>query len=166
MSTRSIEKIRKHGREPIVTGIYPLSAICASKKGGDEEDKVIPVMSAKISAGEPVEVTAEIEEYTDIPFSLFSHIDDSYIVQVQGNSMTGANIEDGDLLLVDASIAAESGNIVVVRLNSEMTVKRLVKKSAKILLVPENPNYEPINVTSEDELDIFGVVTRIIKEPV
>lgn len=152
--------------EPAVTGVYPLSAICASKKNESSDDKVVPVMSAKISAGEPTETTSEIENYANFPFSLFSRIDDSYIVQVQGSSMIGANIEDGDLLLVDSSLIPENGSIVVVQINGEKTVKRLVKKEAKVLLVPENPKYNPIDVTSEDELDIFGVVTRIIKEPI
>lgn len=154
----AVVKSNKERSEPAVRSMCSLSVICS-----EEYIKDIPVMSAKVSAGEPTEVGDDIESYNQFPFDLFSKVSDSYIVQVQGNSMIDANIEDGDFLLVDQSLAAENGHIVIVKINGEMTVKRFVRHDDSVSLIPENSDYESIEATKEDELNIFGVVTRVIK---
>jgi len=84
------------------------------------------------------------------------------MVRVQGDSMVGASINDGDLLIVDRSITPGNGSIVVAAVDGEFTVKRLEKLRSKIRLLPENPRFEPIEFKDEQELQIWGVVTSVI----
>ncbi len=84
-----------------------------------------------------------------------------YLLQVRGNSMTGAGILDGDLLAVHKTTEARSGQIVVARIEDEVTVKRLRRKGARIELVAENPDYEPIVVNGA--LAIEGLAVGLIR---
>ncbi|WP_312466136.1 S24 family peptidase, partial [Atlantibacter hermannii] len=79
-----------------------------------------------------------------------------------GDSMIEAGISDGDLLVVDSSRTAEHGDIVIAAVGGEFTVKRLQLRPT-VQLNPMNSAYSPIYVGSEDTLDVFGVVTYIIK---
>ena len=76
--------------------------------------------------------------------------------------MTGAGIGNGDLLVVDRSRKPAHGDIVIAAIDGEFTVKRL-QLHPILMLVPENNSYAPIKINSEDTLDIFGVVTFIVK---
>jgi DNA polymerase V len=84
-------------------------------------------------------------------------------MRVSGNSMLGAGINDKDVIIVDRSKEALPGKIVVAVLDGELTVKRLEKSRNGYVLVPENPQYQPITVQSEQELVIWGVVTGIVR---
>ena len=77
-------------------------------------------------------------------------------------SMINAGIHDGDLLVVDRSIEPQVGKIVIAAIQHELTVKRYVKKDGKVYLAPENDDYEPILVSEEDEVHIWGVVTNVV----
>jgi DNA polymerase V len=83
----------------------------------------------------------------------------TYAVNVAGDSMEGAGIYDGDILLVDCSLPAHDGDIVIAIVNAEMTVKRLRQPHASTpYLQPENPRYPNIRISEGSELDIWGVV--------
>ena len=82
-------------------------------------------------------------------------------MRVAGDSMIGAGIFDGDLLVVDRSIEAQSGDIVVAVLNGEFTIKRYRRNGSTIELVPENTKYRKITLSEGMELEIWGVVTAI-----
>jgi repressor LexA len=84
-----------------------------------------------------------------------------YLLQVRGNSMTGAGILDGDLLAVHRTAEARSGQIVVARIEDEVTVKRLRRKGGRIELVAENPDYAPIVV--DGPLAIEGLAVGLIR---
>ncbi|ECY8309256.1 DNA polymerase V subunit UmuD, partial [Salmonella enterica subsp. enterica serovar Ohio] len=86
----------------------------------------------------------------------------TYFVKATGDSMIEAGISDGDLLVVDSSRNADHGDIVIAAIEGEFTVKRLQLRPT-VQLIPMNGAYRPIPVGSEDTLDIFGVVTFIIK---
>ena len=86
----------------------------------------------------------------------------TYYVRVLGDSMTNAGITSGSLLIVDKSIEASNGKIVVAFLDKEFTVKRIKKIKNKIYLKAENTGYEDIEITSEMNFEIFGVVTHSI----
>ena len=77
--------------------------------------------------------------------------------------MTGAGINNGDLLVVDRSLEAKSGSIVVAVVNGELTVKRLQIDRKRIRLAPENPSYRPIEIKEFSELVIWGVVAHVIR---
>ncbi len=83
-------------------------------------------------------------------------------MRVEGDSMLGAGIHNGDLLVVDRSLTPTNQKVVVAVIDGEFTVKRFVKKDAKVLLVAENENYKPIEVTSEMDFQVWGVVTWVI----
>ena len=76
--------------------------------------------------------------------------------------MTNAGIHNDDLLIVDKAESATSGKIVIAVINGEMTVKRLMKQDQRVYLQPENPAYEPIEITAEQDFAIWGVVTTVI----
>jgi DNA polymerase V len=77
--------------------------------------------------------------------------------------MSGAGIFPGDILVVDRSLTPADGDIVVAAVQGEFTVKTLVLRHRNIMLRSENPDYEPIRIGSEEELEIFGVVTSVVR---
>jgi repressor LexA len=106
----------------------------------------IPIIG-RVAAGDPVLAEAHIEDYCDLPTSFFKpHAD--YFLTVAGDSMIDVGILDGDLLAVHSTPVAKNGDIVVARIEDEVTVKRLRRTNQKHLvqLLPENPDYEPIKV--------------------
>lgn len=87
----------------------------------------------------------------------------TFFMQVRGDAMIGAGIYDGDIVIVDRSLKAISGKIVIAMLNGEMLIRRLEKTFNKIRLVPETPRLSPIEVDlSGNEFAIWGVVTYCI----
>jgi DNA polymerase V len=76
--------------------------------------------------------------------------------------MTGAGINSGDILIVDRSVTAVNNSIIVAVLNGDFTVKRLVKRGSSAYLLPENPAYEPIEIKSGSEFEVWGVVMHVI----
>lgn len=94
---------------------------------------------------------------------LIQHKDSTFFVRAKGQSMTGAGIFDGDLLVVDKSLNPKSGDIVIAVLDGDLTVKRLSIISGKVSLKPENPRFKDIEFKDEQELQIWGVVTSTTK---
>lgn len=86
-----------------------------------------------------------------------------YALRVDGLSMLGANISDGDYVLVRQQSIAQHGEIVVARVNDKATLKRLYAQGDKVELRAENPDYQPIEVSLEDDFRILGKVLRILK---
>lgn len=114
-----------------------------------------------VAAGSPLLAVENQRGKIQIPPNLFSARAD-YLLQVRGNSMTGAGILDGDLLAVHRTVDARSGQIVVARLGDEVTVKRLKRRGGRIELLAENPDYPPIVVN--DPLVIEGLVVGLIRD--
>jgi repressor LexA len=113
-----------------------------------------------VAAGSPLLAVENERGRLQIDPRLFTPRAD-YLLQVRGNSMTGAGILDGDLLAVHKTTEAKSGQIVVARIEDEVTVKRLRRKGARIELVAENPDYEPIVVNGA--LTIEGLAVGLIR---
>jgi len=114
-----------------------------------------------VAAGSPLLAVENQRGKIPIPPNLFSPRAD-YLLQVRGNSMTGAGILDGDLLAVHRTGDARSGQIVVARLGDEVTVKRLKRRGGRIDLLAENPDYPPIVVNGP--LVIEGLVVGLIRD--
>ena len=114
-----------------------------------------------VAAGSPLLAEENQRGKIQIPPTLFSPRAD-YLLQVRGNSMTGAGILDGDLLAVHRTEEARSGQIVVARLEDEVTVKRLRRRGGRIELLAENPDYAPIVVNGP--LAIEGLVVGLIRD--
>jgi len=122
----------------------------------------LPYVTSYISAGFPSPADDHVDQTLDLHEYLVKHPAATFFVRVEGESMTGAGIFHGDLLVVDRSLTARDGSIVIAVVNGELTVKRLRKEKTMIRLVAENPAYTPIVITEETELVIWGVVTSVI----
>jgi DNA polymerase V len=88
----------------------------------------------------------------------------TFYARVSGESMQGAGLDDGDLLVIDRSLEPEDNKIAVCFIDGEFTVKRLKVEKDCVYLKPENPKYQPIKVTEDNELIIWGVVTYVVKK--
>ncbi|EPM3800222.1 translesion error-prone DNA polymerase V autoproteolytic subunit [Salmonella enterica subsp. enterica serovar Uganda] len=122
----------------------------------------LPFFSYLVPCGFPSPAADYIEQRIDLNELLVSHPSSTYFVKATGHSMIDAGINDGDLLVVDSSRTAEHGDIVIAAVDGEFTVKRLQLRPT-VQLNPMNSAYSPIIVGSEDTLDVFGVVTFIVK---
>ena len=124
------------------------------------EQKVwIQVCGWKVPAGFPSPAADHTRKRIDLNEHLIRNGDTTFVFKVKGDSMMDIGIYEGDALLVDRSIDARHGNIVLAVLNNEFTVKRLHKRGGVIKLVPENPRYPTITVKEGEEFNVWGVVT-------
>ncbi len=122
----------------------------------------LPVVG-QVAAGEPILADQHIEGYVDLPGNFFSPGAD-YFLRVRGDSMCKAGILDGDLLAVHRDAEARNGQIIVARLDQEVTVKRYERKRNTVRLLPENDEYEPIVVDlNEQSLVIEGHAVGVIR---
>ena len=87
----------------------------------------------------------------------------TFYARAKGNSMTGAGIDDGDILVIDRSLEPKNNKIAVCYIDGEFTVKRIKIEKDCIYLIPENSDYNPIKVTEENDLIIWGIVTYVLK---
>ena len=125
---------------------------------------MFPLFLSKISAGFPSPADDMIEDTIDLNEYLISNKAATYLVQVTGDSMIGAAICEGDILIVDASLKPSDQKIVVASVEGEFTVKRYCVKKNKVFLKAENENYEDIEINPEDELKILGVVVGVVRK--
>lgn len=122
-----------------------------------------PYFEGGISAGFPSPADDFKEDRISLDRELINDPDATFFARVNGDSMQGAGMDDGDLLVIDRSIEAYDGSIAVCFVEGEFTVKRIKKEKDKIFLMPENPKYEPIEISGDKILNIWGVVTNIVK---
>jgi DNA polymerase V len=122
-----------------------------------------PLVLHNAPAGFPSPADDYIENTLDLNEYLIDNPVATFMMRVSGNSMLGAGINDKDVIIVDRSKEALPGKIVVAVLDGELTVKRLEKSKNGYVLVPENPDFQPIMVEDEQELVIWGVVTGIVR---
>jgi len=122
-----------------------------------------PLFGHKVKAGFPSPADDFVEAWLDLNEHLIEHRDATFFLQVSGDSMTGAGIQEGNLLVVDRSLEARHGDIVIAVIDNELTIKRLEKRRGKIRLIAENPAYAPIELQDGQELIIWGVVTSVIQ---
>ncbi len=122
-----------------------------------------PLLLSRVPAGFPSPAEDYIEGALDLNEHLIAHREATFFMRVKGHSMTGAGIADGDLLVVDRSIEAGHGDIVVAVIDSELTVKRLWRRGDRVRLLAENPAFAPIDLKDGQELAVWGVVTSIVR---
>ena len=117
-----------------------------------------------ISAGFP----SPADDFKEIRISLDKELvknkEATFYARVDGDSMIGAGLEDGDLLVIDRSLNSENGKIAVCLIDGDFTVKRIKKEKEKLYLLPENKKYKPIEIKEENELIIWGIVEYVIKK--
>ncbi|WP_409069503.1 S24 family peptidase [Clostridium sp. FAM 1755] len=127
----------------------------------DDELVKIPVFN-DIAAGEPILMNPCIEGEFNIPKHWVRRSNECFILKVKGDSMIGANIEDGDHVVIKRQQMAENRDIVAVNLDGSATLKRLLIKKSRAILMPENKKFKPIEIP-EEGASIIGVAVGIIK---
>lgn len=127
----------------------------------DNEVKQIPMYS-DIAAGEPIYINDELESNFYIPNFWLRGMSDCFILKVKGDSMIGADINDGDFVVIQKQYSAQNGDIVAADLDGSATLKRLSIKKDRVMLLPENEKYKPIAM-NEDNSSILGIAIGIIK---
>jgi repressor LexA len=129
------------------------------------EDPGLPVVG-RVAAGEPILAEQHIEDYQQLEPGLFRPRAD-YLLRVHGDSMKDAGILDNDLLAVHSTQQAENGQIVVARIDEEVTVKRFRRRGSIVRLLPENPDYEPIRIDLKDQpLVIEGLAVGVLRKEI
>jgi repressor LexA len=140
-------------------GIVPLGRTKVRKETTANR---IPVIG-RVTAGSPILAVENREEDMSIDAAAFQPCPD-YILRVEGDSMVGAGIHDGDLLLVHKTPEASNGQIVVARIGDEVTVKRLRRRGRSVYLDPENASYQPIQVRRDEDFAIEGIGVGVIRQ--
>lgn len=130
----------------------------------DERPQILalPLFSDFVPCGFPSPAQDYVERSIDLNELMIQHPSATYFVKASGDSMTCAGIDEGDLLVVDSSRKAKQGDIVIAAVDGEFTVKYL-QLYPQVMLKPANKAYTPITIAGEDKLEIFGVVTYIVK---
>lgn len=126
----------------------------------------LPVLDTPAFAGFPSPANDYIAHRLDLNDFLIAHPSATYYMRVAGQSMIGAGILDQDYLIVDRAVAPFSGAIVVAVLEDIFTVKRFYQQGRYMELRPENTAYQPIQITGDMELTIWGVVTGVFRKTV
>ena len=121
----------------------------------------LPLYLCRVPAGFPSAADDFVESQIDLNEWLISNRLATYIVRVEGDSMSG-EFHSGDRLIVDRSLEPRHKDVVIACVGGEMTVKRLMVEDGRRLLVAENPDFPPIEVNGDEELIVWGVVTHSI----
>jgi len=129
-----------------------------------EKGSEIPLYSSRPSAGFPAPGDDQVERVLDINDLVVQNPSSTFFVRVEGDSMIGAGIFSGDVLVIDRSKDAKEGVIVVAAVNGEMVVKRLSLTHEGMVLVSENEEYAPIVVGEDEDCTVWGVVVGSVRQ--
>jgi DNA polymerase V len=122
----------------------------------------LPLFSTQVEAGFPSVADDHIEQTLDLQRYLIPRPAATFFVKAKGESMVGAGIFPGDLLIVDKSLQAKSGSIIIALYQGEFTVKRLIIEQGQGYLKAENPAFPTIAITHIESFEIWGTVTHVI----
>lgn len=149
-----LARARSRPSEPSGESALALGAIAPSR----DDSGFMPLYADAVPAGFPSPGEDAVEARVDLNALLCPHPESTFVVKVSGWSMKGAGIFDGDYLLVDRSLEAKSGRIVVAYIEGRgMLVKRLLMENGRCFLTSENPDFAPIEVSEEAGVTIWGV---------
>jgi len=131
----------------------------------DQKTKVVrPLFTCGVSAGFPSPADDHIDQTLDLNELLIKHPASTYFVRVAGDSMINVSINNDDILVVDRSLEATSGKIIIAVVNGELTVKRLERNQTSCKLIAENSEYLPIEINEDTDFQVWGVVTSVIHQ--
>lgn len=122
----------------------------------------IPLYTCAVEAGFPSPADDFIEQRLNLHTHLIHNEQATFFVRAHGESMINAGIHDGDLLIVDRSLAAEHNRIVIAAIDGDLTVKRLCRRKGRVFLAAANPDYPDFDITESEYIHIWGVVTYAI----
>lgn len=121
----------------------------------------LPVLG-RVAAGSPIGADAGVERHVLLDRALFSSKPD-YLLRVKGDSMRDDGIFDGDLVAVQRASDARNGQVVVARIDGEITIKRLERTRTRLRLLPRNPDYAPIEVPAGSDFAIEGIYCGLVR---
>jgi repressor LexA len=127
-----------------------------------EMGQMLVPLIGRVAAGYPMLAAENIEKEISIDPNLFAQQPD-YLLKVKGLSMRDVGILDGDLLAIKKTSEARHGQIIVARIDDEVTVKRLNKKAKHIELLPENPDFDPIIIQPGQDFSVEGIALGLIR---
>ena len=131
----------------------------------DAETRVVrPLFSTGVSAGFPSPADDFIEQRLDLNEHLIKHPASTFFVRVAGDSMEDAGIHHDDILIVDRSLHPKDRKIIIAVLDGELTVKRLIKNGNGWRLKAENAAYPSLDITEDQQFEVWGVVTYAIHD--
>jgi DNA polymerase V len=128
-----------------------------------ENTNELPFISGGIKAGFPSPAADFDESKISLDNVLVKNREATFYAKASGTSMIGAGIDDGDILVIDRSVEPQDNKIAVCYIDGEFTVKRIKVEKDCLYLMPENAAFQPIKVTEENELIIWGIVMYVIK---
>ncbi|MGI5827864.1 MAG: LexA family protein [Patescibacteria group bacterium] len=127
-----------------------------------KEDYKLPLYTTKVPAGFPSPADDYIESKLDLNKFLVKHPSATFFVRVEGESMKDAGIYPNDILIVDRAVEPKANHVVIAAVNGELTVKRIYVSRKKLFLIPQNPQYKPMEITKDMDFEIWGVVTHVL----
>jgi DNA polymerase V len=133
----------------------------SKKRNKDQGVIQVPLFLHACCAGDPTPTTEEIERYITIPKFWTKHPAFTFAVRAIGDSMIGAGIESGDIVIADQKAPVRDRCIVIASINGTQAIKRIHLQGGAIILAPENTTYQPITLQETDELQILGIVLGI-----
>ncbi len=161
-----IEKYKYIGidnkREYLFEKDFSLNQCVISLETGEEVDSIRLPLLSEISAGSPIYINEEYEEYFYIPKDVIRYNKDLFMLKVKGDSMIDAGIDDGDYVVIRKDNNVSKKSIVAVEVDGHATLKRFEVQGSRLILIPENKNYDPI-VVSVSEARIIGSAVGVIK---
>ena len=128
-----------------------------------ENPNELPYISSGIKAGFPSPAADFDESKISLDNVLVKNKEATFYAKASGTSMIGAGIDDGDILVIDRSIEPQNNKVAVCYIDGEFTIKRIKVEKDFVYLMPENATFQPIKVTDENLLIIWGMVTYVIK---
>lgn len=130
----------------------------------EENALELPFIESGIKAGFPSPAIDFEDERMSLDKYLVKNHQATFYARADGNSMTGAGIDDGDIMIIDRSLEPRENKIAVCFIDGEFTVKRLKTQEDGLYLMPENQEFPPIKVTPANHLIIWGIVTYVVKK--
>lgn len=147
---------------PHAAGPSPQGLAAALAQPAAMLERLLLPLIGRVAAGSPILAAEHVEREIGVDPALFSQTPD-YLLKVRGMSMRDAGILEGDLLAVKRSAEARNGQIVVARIDDEVTVKRLSRHGGRIELLPENPDFSPILVEPGQDFALEGIAVGLIR---
>jgi DNA polymerase V len=142
----------------------PLSLLSAVTEFMETSGYRVPVYMSRVPAGTPEDADDYVEKKADLNSLLLRNPKDTFLLRVTGDSMMDAGIYENDMLTVDRKLEARNGQIVVALVDGRSTVKTFRKDREGIILVPQNRRYMPIKILPQNDFQIVGVVTNVIRK--
>lgn len=128
----------------------------------EKQNNSIPIIG-RVAAGSPILAEENVEGSILIDPTFIKRTEDSFALKVKGDSMTDAGIYEGDLVIVSPNLNVSNGDIIVARVNDEVTVKTYEYQNKVIKLIPHNKDYAPIVVENKEDFSIVGKVTGVLR---